>query len=114
MKPVCNILQDIHYLAADRGESALSQVAKHKADQIDSGSLGTGTYWSFKKTFDQRVETMCLAFFIKSWDYNNRLGNQLFSYCRRDELNTCISGADPGILQGRGGGGFRVLEKAGP
>ena len=33
-------LQDIHYMALDKGENALAEVAKKKAEQVDSESLG--------------------------------------------------------------------------
>ncbi len=35
-------LQDIHYVALDKGETALAEVARRKADQIDVESLATG------------------------------------------------------------------------
>ena len=32
--------QDIHYMAVDKGEMALAEVAQRKAEQVDSESLG--------------------------------------------------------------------------
>ena len=34
------IFQDIHYMALDKGETALAEVARRKAEQVDSDSLG--------------------------------------------------------------------------
>ena len=37
----CDMLfQDIHYMALDKGETALAEVARRKAEQVDSESLG--------------------------------------------------------------------------
>lgn len=38
----CALLQDIHYLARDKGETALAEVARQKADQIETESIGSG------------------------------------------------------------------------
>ncbi|XP_023930059.1 WD repeat-containing and planar cell polarity effector protein fritz homolog isoform X2 [Lingula anatina] len=38
-----DLFMDIHYLASDKGEIALAEVAKKKADQIEVESIGTGT-----------------------------------------------------------------------
>ena len=35
-----NLLQDIHYMAADKGETALAEVARRKAEQIESDNPG--------------------------------------------------------------------------
>ena len=35
--------QDIHYMALDKGETALAEVAKRKAEQLDYESLGNFT-----------------------------------------------------------------------
>lgn len=40
--------QDIHYVAQDKGETALAEVARRKAEQIDAESLATGN-WSLVK-----------------------------------------------------------------
>ena len=37
-----DLFMDIHYLAMDKGETALAEVAKRKADQVESASIGTG------------------------------------------------------------------------
>ena len=34
------LFQDIHYMALDKGETALAEVARRKAEQVDSESLG--------------------------------------------------------------------------
>ena len=34
------VFQDIHYMALDKGETALAEVARRKAEQVDSESLG--------------------------------------------------------------------------
>ena len=36
---VC-ISQDLHYMAQDKGETALAEVAKRKAEQADAESIG--------------------------------------------------------------------------
>jgi hypothetical protein len=35
-----NLLQDIHYMALDKGETALAEVAKRKAEQVETESIG--------------------------------------------------------------------------
>ena len=37
-----DLFMDIHYLAKDRGETALAEVAKQKAEQLEAESIGTG------------------------------------------------------------------------
>ena len=34
------MFQDIHYMALDKGETALAEVAKRKAEQVENESLG--------------------------------------------------------------------------
>ncbi|XP_069464302.1 WD repeat-containing and planar cell polarity effector protein fritz homolog isoform X2 [Ambystoma mexicanum] len=38
----CDLFMDIHYLALDKGELALAEVAKKKANEIDAESISTG------------------------------------------------------------------------
>ena len=40
----CILLQDIHYLAKDKGEVALSEVAYQKAQQIDTASFTSDSF----------------------------------------------------------------------
>lgn len=34
------IFKDIHYMALDKGETALAEVAKRKAEQVETESIG--------------------------------------------------------------------------
>ena len=38
------MFQDIHYVALDKGESALAEVARRKADQIETETLDIGEW----------------------------------------------------------------------
>ena len=46
------LFQDIHYMALDKGETALAEVARRKAEQVDSESLG------IKRTYQGYVEDL--------------------------------------------------------
>lgn len=37
-----DLFMDIHFLAREKGENALAEVARQKAEQVETASVGTG------------------------------------------------------------------------
>lgn len=55
------LLQDIHYMALDKGETALAEVAKRKAEQVETESIGKNdsqTCYEKSIRFSHRTQIM--------------------------------------------------------
>lgn len=51
-----DLFMDIHYLARDKGETALAEVARQKADQIETESIGSESVDGYEEGSSEEIE----------------------------------------------------------
>ncbi|XP_064600125.1 WD repeat-containing and planar cell polarity effector protein fritz homolog [Liolophura sinensis] len=52
-----DLFMDLHYMALDKGETALAEVSRQKAEQIETGSLGTESLDGYDDEYDDELSS---------------------------------------------------------